>query len=60
MVRHIRNRHGGRLAIESMLGQEATFTAHMPSALASGENRQVPIRTWSVIQLSSIDHRTMT
>jgi len=30
MVRHIRNRHGGRLAIESMLGQEATFTAHMP------------------------------
>jgi two-component system, OmpR family, phosphate regulon sensor histidine kinase PhoR len=30
LVKHILNRHGGRLTIESTLGQGATFTAHLP------------------------------
>jgi two-component system, OmpR family, phosphate regulon sensor histidine kinase PhoR len=32
LVKHILNRHGGRLTIESALGQGATFTAHLPLA----------------------------
>jgi two-component system phosphate regulon sensor histidine kinase PhoR len=30
LVKHILNRHGGRLTIESVLGQGATFAAHLP------------------------------
>jgi len=29
-VKHILNRHGGRLTIDSTAGQGATFTAHLP------------------------------
>jgi two-component system, OmpR family, phosphate regulon sensor histidine kinase PhoR len=32
LVKHILNRHGGRLTIDSTLGQGATFTAHLPPA----------------------------
>jgi two-component system, OmpR family, phosphate regulon sensor histidine kinase PhoR len=32
LVKHILNRHSGRLTIESMAGQGATFTAHLPVA----------------------------
>jgi two-component system phosphate regulon sensor histidine kinase PhoR len=32
LVKHILNRHGGRLTIESMAGKGATFTAHLPLA----------------------------
>jgi len=40
LVKHILNRHGGRLTIESVLGQGATFTAHLPTAKADvGANR---------------------
>jgi two-component system phosphate regulon sensor histidine kinase PhoR len=35
LVKHILNRHGGRLTIESVLGQGATFTAHLPLADAA-------------------------
>ena len=31
LVKHISNRHGGRLTIESTLGQGATFTVHLPA-----------------------------
>jgi len=31
LVKHIANRHGGRLTIESTLGQGATFTVHLPA-----------------------------
>jgi two-component system phosphate regulon sensor histidine kinase PhoR len=30
LVKHILNRHGGRVTIESTLGQGATFTMHLP------------------------------
>jgi two-component system phosphate regulon sensor histidine kinase PhoR len=32
LVKHILNRHGGHLTIESLAGQGATFTAHLPLA----------------------------
>jgi two-component system phosphate regulon sensor histidine kinase PhoR len=32
LVKHILNRHGGRLTIESVAGKGATFTAHLPLA----------------------------
>jgi two-component system phosphate regulon sensor histidine kinase PhoR len=32
LVKHILNRHGGRLTIDSIAGQGATFTAHLPLA----------------------------
>src|SRR5262245_31633917 len=38
LVKHILNRHGGRLNIESVLGQGATFTAHLPM----GESKANP------------------
>jgi two-component system, OmpR family, phosphate regulon sensor histidine kinase PhoR len=38
LVKHILNRHGGRLTIESVLGQGATFTAHLPMADAAKGN----------------------
>jgi two-component system, OmpR family, phosphate regulon sensor histidine kinase PhoR len=38
LVKHILNRHGGRLTIESVLGQGATFTAHLPVTGATSEN----------------------
>src|SRR5207249_2773456 len=42
LVKHILNRHGGRLTIESVLGQGATFTAHLPLADArAGGNPQL-------------------
>jgi len=30
LVKHVLNRHGGRLNIESTLGEGATFTMHLP------------------------------
>jgi two-component system phosphate regulon sensor histidine kinase PhoR len=30
LVKHVLNRHGGRVAVESVLGQGATFTMHLP------------------------------
>ncbi len=30
LVKHVLNRHGGRVSIESVLGQGATFTMHLP------------------------------
>jgi two-component system phosphate regulon sensor histidine kinase PhoR len=35
LVKHILNRHRGRLTIDSTLGQGATFTVHLPLAQAS-------------------------
>ena len=35
LVKHILNRHGGRLTIESVPAQGATFTAHLPIAEAA-------------------------
>jgi two-component system phosphate regulon sensor histidine kinase PhoR len=40
LVKHILNRHRGRLSIESVLGAGATFTVHLPTApvLAAAES----------------------
>jgi two-component system phosphate regulon sensor histidine kinase PhoR len=38
LVKHILNRHGGRLTIDSVLGQGATFTVHLPMADAGKAN----------------------
>jgi two-component system phosphate regulon sensor histidine kinase PhoR len=40
LVKHILNRHGGRLSIESMLGAGATFTVHLPT-ISIPANRQI-------------------
>jgi two-component system, OmpR family, phosphate regulon sensor histidine kinase PhoR len=46
LVKHILNRHGGRLTIESVTGQGATFTAHLPVAgTMATENSQLSTRT---------------
>jgi two-component system phosphate regulon sensor histidine kinase PhoR len=39
LVKHILNRHGGRLKIDSVPGQGATFTAQLPLPPASGNQR---------------------
>ena len=45
LVKHILNRHGGRLTIESVTGQGATFTAHLPIAgTMASENSQLSTR----------------
>jgi two-component system, OmpR family, phosphate regulon sensor histidine kinase PhoR len=36
LVKHVLNRHGGRLTIESTLGAGATFTMHLP--LCTGDS----------------------
>ena len=40
LVKHILNRHGGRLTIDSIAGQGATFTAHLP--LGAPESAKSP------------------
>jgi two-component system phosphate regulon sensor histidine kinase PhoR len=35
LVKHVLNRHGGKLTVESTLGAGATFTIHLP--LATGK-----------------------
>ena len=36
LVKHVLNRHGGRVSIESVLGQGATFTMHLPLSSPTG------------------------
>jgi two-component system phosphate regulon sensor histidine kinase PhoR len=42
LVKHILNRHRGRLSISSVQGQGATFTAHIPLLAADTETRRRP------------------
>jgi two-component system phosphate regulon sensor histidine kinase PhoR len=44
LVKHILNRHGGRLTIESVPGQGATFAAQLP-LVRPGENPQLSTKT---------------
>ncbi|HEY0223784.1 MAG TPA: ATP-binding protein [Pseudolabrys sp.] len=40
LVKHVLNRHGGRLSIESTLGQGAAFIMHLP--LRTGDSAPIP------------------
>jgi two-component system phosphate regulon sensor histidine kinase PhoR len=40
LVKHVLNRHGGRLTIESTLGQGAVFTMHLPLSNAGPSEKQ--------------------
>src|SRR6202012_621581 len=41
LVKHVLNRHGGRLTIDSVPGKGAAFTAHLPlAALPEGLNKR--------------------
>jgi two-component system, OmpR family, phosphate regulon sensor histidine kinase PhoR len=40
LVKHILNRHRGRLAIESNLGAGATFIVHLPLPTGSGPSQE--------------------
>jgi two-component system phosphate regulon sensor histidine kinase PhoR len=42
LVKHILNRHGGRLTIDSMLGRGATFTVHLPVAAGAASDVRRP------------------
>jgi two-component system phosphate regulon sensor histidine kinase PhoR len=44
LVKHILNRHGGRLTVDSVLGQGATFAAHLPLVRA-GQNPHLSTKT---------------
>jgi two-component system phosphate regulon sensor histidine kinase PhoR len=48
LVKHILNRHGGRLTIESVTGQGATFSAFLPVAHAMPESPQGTIDPKSI------------
>jgi two-component system phosphate regulon sensor histidine kinase PhoR len=40
LVKHVLNRHGGRLSIDSVLGQGASFVMHLPLRTAeTGESK---------------------
>src|SRR5262249_20272964 len=43
LVKHILNRHGGRLTIDSVLGQGATFTAHLPLTAGGAGGGSAPL-----------------
>jgi two-component system phosphate regulon sensor histidine kinase PhoR len=46
LVKHILNRHGGRLTIDSVMGQGATFTSHLPMTVSSAnENMRLSTKT---------------
>jgi two-component system phosphate regulon sensor histidine kinase PhoR len=42
LVKHILNRHGGRLTIDSTLGRGATFTVHLPVAAGAASDVRRP------------------
>jgi two-component system phosphate regulon sensor histidine kinase PhoR len=45
LVKHIVNRHRGRLTIESALGAGSTFTVHLPLATATHRGSSAPHRS---------------
>jgi two-component system, OmpR family, phosphate regulon sensor histidine kinase PhoR len=46
LVKHVLNRHGGRVTIESIPGQGASFTMHLPLAQAdSGADGELPVNS---------------
>ena len=63
LVKHILNRHHGRLSIDSKDGEGATFTVRLPLHIVPpfrGELSSIYQYTYTVIALSSNHHRRMT
>ncbi len=58
LVKHVLNRHGGRLTIESTPGAGATFTMHMPLRTGdSAPSRRIVIK-FNRLKLSCDCHRS--
>ena len=58
LVKHVLNRHGGRLTIESTLGAGATFTMHLPLRTDDSGHRRISLDQIHRVILSCDCHQS--